>query len=196
LPRSSRLISISPFRLERGHSHLPAHGDQATHMPFQGTHLPVFWIKDGASLDGFLHEGLTHEHYVDLRDRALAQRQFDTANSDMEVLYQFWCHFLVRNFNAGMYQEFQNTAVEDLRNGATNGIKYLSEYYEALLAGHAPLTDNLANDIVSLAQIEVDESRPIFQKLRAAWRNGAFDLKSRKRVDTLLSPDLRAELEK
>jgi len=96
-----------------------------------------------------------------------------------------------------MYDEFHARALEDFGHGADSGLQHLIRYYEALLSGQTPLTERIANDLVRLVQGEPNDSpRPAFHILRAAWRNGAFSLKSRKRVDALLTPALRAELEK
>ena len=114
----------------------------------------------------------------------------------MEVLFQFWSHFLIRNFNVGMYEEFHHMALEDAHNSLDSGTKHLIRYYEALLSGQTALTERLARDLVDLTTSETDLARPMFHKLRAAWRNGAFNLKSRKKIDNILSAELRAQLEK
>jgi la-related protein 1 len=43
---------------------------------------------------------------------------------------------------------------------------------------------------------EDPNDRPGFERLRAAWRNGALDMKSRKKIDNLVDPKLREELER
>lgn len=57
-----------------------------------------------------------HESYNVFRKRALEKR-FLTAtrdgDHDMDVLCQFWSHFLVHNFNAQMYNEFRSLALDD-----------------------------------------------------------------------------------
>ena len=158
--------------------------------------MPVFWNKDGAQLIESAQDDIAWEPYESLRDRALEQRLYGDLGATMESLYKFWSHFLVRNFNARMYDEFHALALEDSSQGSNSGITHLIRYYEALLSGQTPLTDRHASDLVQLVQNESDVSRPAFQKLRTAWRNGAFNLKSRKRVDMIITPGLRAELEK
>jgi la-related protein 1 len=95
-----------------------------------------------------------------------------------------------------MYEEFHTLALEDSSQGLNSGVNHLIRYYEALLAGQNPLTDRHASDLVQLVQSESDGPRPAFQILRTAWRNGAFNFKSRKRIDMIITPGLRAELEK
>ena len=158
--------------------------------------MPVFWNKDGALLIESAQDDVAWEPYDSLRDRALEQRLYGDPSTTMESLYKFWSHFLVRNFNARMYDEFRQLAIEDSSQGFNSGINHLIRYYEALLSGQTPLSDRHASDFVQLVQSESVVSRPAFQKLRTAWRNGAFNLKSRKRVDMIITPTLRAELEK
>ena len=169
---------------------------QLSYASYRDDSLPVFWVKDGAPPVGLHQDGLAHERYHALHDRAIEQRLSGDTSADMEVLYQFWSHFLIRNFNLGMYIEFRDLALQDAKEGAESGSKHLVRYYEALLSGQNALTERLAGDLVSLAESERGEERPAFQKLRAAWRNGAFNLKSRKKVDNVLSASLRADLEK
>lgn len=159
-------------------------------------HSPVFWLKDGAPAVDLHQNGLTHMPYNTLRSNAFAQRQTLAQRSpDMEILYQFWSHFLVRNFNTDMYNEFRELVLEDSNKGLTNGLNHLLRYYEAVLSNSRVLPDRVAADLVKLAELERDESRPAFTRLRAAWRNGAFSLKSRKKIDNLISPELKAQLE-
>lgn len=191
------LVLILECRLERERTQPSPHPGQLAHLNYQSGSLPVFWVKDGAPLVGLNQEGLAHEPYESLHDRAFQQRLYGNTAEDMEVLYQFWSHFLIRNFNGRMYDEFQTMALEDSSRGADSGVQHLVRYYEALLSGQSPLSERLATDLVHLAHDEAEDSpRPAFQILRTAWRNGAFNLKSRKRVDTVLTPTLRTELEK
>ena len=183
-------------RLERGSGHLSIHSGQIAQLTYQDGNMPVFWNKDGAQLIESAQDGIAWEPYELLRDRALEQRLYGDASATMESLYKFWSHFLVRNFNARMYDEFHALALADSSQGSNSGMNHLIRYYEALLSGQNPLTDRHASDLVQLVQTESDVSRPAFQKLRTAWRNGAFNLKSRKRVDMIITPTLRAELEK
>jgi la-related protein 1 len=115
----------------------------------------------------------------------------------MQVLYEFWSHFLVRNFNVTMYHEFRQCAYEDSRREAKNGMMNLIAYYDEVLNSKKKvIPETLARHYVEVVSGE-DEAgeRPAFQKLRAAWRNGALDLKSRKKIDGLVTAQLREELE-
>jgi la-related protein 1 len=156
----------------------------------------IFWMKDGAPPNSWNRESSTVERYQSLRDRALAERVPGLVTSDMNWLYEFWSHFLVRNFNFDMYLDFYSSAWEDAISGYEGGLDSLNQYYGALLTGQRVLTERLAEDIVKLAESERNEKRPTLQKLRSAWRNGAFNLKSRKLIDKFISAEVKAELEK
>jgi len=57
--------------------------------------------------------------------------------------------------------------------------------------------DTLAKHYVELVKNEDRAAqRPGFTNLRAAWRNGSLDLKSRKKIDNLLDAKLKEELER
>jgi la-related protein 1 len=153
-------------------------------------------MKDGAPPDSWNHDGSTSEKYQSLHDRALAERVPGIVTDDMDWLYQFWSHFLVRNFNLDMYNDFCSMAWEDAAAGHDGGLNHLGQYYGALLTGQRVLTDRLAEDIVKLAETEFKNNRKTFYKLRSAVRDGAFNLKSRKMIDKFLTPELKEELEK
>lgn len=164
-----------------------------------GTHFDaptVLWAKNGSARLVVQQDGVTHEPYLSVRDRALEQRQQNLIGEDLNVLYEFWSHFLVRNFNVTMYEEFHTLALDDLQNGSDIGGAHLVRYYDALLSGRHPVSDRIAHDIVAIAESEIGDYRPVFRTLRSAWRNGAFNLKSRKKIGDLLKPGLRAELDK
>ena len=114
----------------------------------------------------------------------------------MEILYQFWPTFLYQNYNVGMYKDFYRFALEDLSYGSTNGSTHLAKYYGYQLAADKPLSDQVAHDIVAAISQENGDARPVFQKVRAFWRDGAFNFKSRKRINDLLGASLREELAK
>ena len=115
----------------------------------------------------------------------------------MKLLYEFWSHFLCRNFNLTMYTEFRRYAIEDSQEKAMTGIKNLISYYDEILNSKKKVIhETLARHYVDLVKAEQSGDRPGFERLRAAWRNGALDMKSRKKIDNFVDPKLREELER
>lgn len=97
-----------------------------------------------------------------------------------------------------MYQEFLQTAFEDAeRNDSTVGLKNLIQYYNESILSQKVISDPIANDFLSLVKSEsTKKERPAFDRLRAAWRSGAFNMKNRKKLDGMLDTSLKAELER
>ena len=144
------------------------------------------------------------EKYTDVRERALRSRESSSkpdTHHDMKVLYEFWAHFLVRNFNRKMYDEFRDYAFEDDQRNASVGLEQLSRYYDQVLSKPRVISDTLVAHYIELvkhekANAEPKSRTPAFTRLRAAWRNGALDMKSRKKIDSLVGPELKEELER
>ncbi|RKF71623.1 putative la domain containing protein [Golovinomyces cichoracearum] len=161
---------------------------------------PVMWVK-GQKHQVPISERNSQELYVTFRARALRNREMSAkspmeTHPDMKLLYEFWSHFLCRNFNSQMYSEFRRFALEDARLGSYNGVNNLISYYDEILNSKKKvIPETLARHYVDLVTSENSEERLAFLKFRAAWRNGALDLKSRKKIDGFLSPKLREELE-
>lgn len=164
---------------------------------------PVLWIKDNPAPLNLLElpNDCSYESYHEFRRFALKQREQSPTGADqlhMQSLYGFWAHFLIRNFNARMYQEFKELAFEDAERGSAVGKKSLLQYYvESILSQKTIADDNIARDFVELVKSESPiTDRPAFAKLRACWRNGAFNMKNRHKLTKLIDTELKAELER
>ena len=117
----------------------------------------------------------------------------------MQVLYAFWAHFLIRNFNLHAYEEFYRMAIEDeSTRQSTFGMKSLIQYYDEALLGQRTIpNDNIASDFIEIVKKEMPKGEgPIFKKLRAAWRNGAWNAKNRSKISKSIDTDLTTELDK
>ncbi len=158
------------------------------------------WVK-GQGHQALISDRNSEELYTSFRTRALKNRETSArgeVHPDMKLLYEFWCHFLCRNFNARMYSEFRKYAFEDAHDNVLTGLNNLASYYhEILKSTKRVIPEILAQHYVDLVKLEDPHGdRPAFDKLRILWRNGALDLKSRKRIDNLVDSKLREELER
>lgn len=158
------------------------------------------WVK-GEKQPMPIENDNTAESYVAFRERALRHREQSSAgdvHEDMKQLYEFWSHFLCRNFNPKMYNEFRKYALEDAEQSARTGTNELIKYYDVVLQSRKKtIHDTFAKHYVELVKNEDRATqRPGFTNLRAAWRNGSLDLKSRKKIDNLLDAKLKEELER
>lgn len=168
----------------------------------EGNSLSLFWVKDqNDPVDSTgLPVGTTHELYSILRSKALAQREAaatGTCPYDLDVLYQFWSHFLIRNFNSQMYYEFKTLAAEDASQRHNDvGMSNLIKYYSEALASQIGIRENIARDYAELIKLETSKSsRPAFGQLHASWRSGSLNLKNRKKLGDFLDETLKAELD-
>ena len=118
---------------------------------------------------------------------------------ELQVLYQFWSHFLIRHFNTTMYEEFRQLAHEDVSRGMSDaGMKHLIAYYSEAVNNHRVIRDSVARHYVRLVAAEdaTKADRPAFEQLLRAWLNGATPLKNRKKIMDWMSEDLKAELDR
>ncbi|KAL8937665.1 MAG: hypothetical protein Q9216_004317 [Gyalolechia sp. 2 TL-2023] len=196
---SSDMRSAESRKAQRPRSPFPV--ASPSRRPNHVVSPPVFWVKDKDTPIDSLPEDLTHEPYNTFRRNALLQRERTPGGSchyDMDILYQFWSHFLIRNFNSRMYQEFRQTAFEDAeKHGSNVGLKNLVQYYNESILSQKVVSDPIATDFLDLVKSESTmEERPAFDKLRAAWRNGAFNMKNRKKLDSMIDASLKTELER
>ena len=100
-----------------------------------------------------------------------------------------------------MYAEFRKYALEDAQRNAPVGIEQLGRYYDQVLKKPKVISDTLAVHYIELVKeekaiAEPNGHSPAFSRLRAAWRNGALDMKSRKKIDNLVDVKLKEELER
>jgi la-related protein 1 len=109
------------------------------------------------------------KRYVDIRTSALQQRRSRASTEgypyDMVILYQFWSHYLVRNFNTRMFEEFQKLAEEDFAvYGNVVGMLNLSQYFASALLHHNSIPTIVLKNLIRLAQ---DELEPSHEELMA-----------------------------
>ncbi|EME49671.1 hypothetical protein DOTSEDRAFT_68447 [Dothistroma septosporum NZE10] len=162
--------------------------------------LALFWCKDKELPQEKIPQDGTTEPYITLRAKAIKQRdEAATGNCpyDLDVLYQFWSHFLIRNFNKSMYREFQELAhldAQDRRNGV--GMRNLVQFYAKALSSTNPIRDNIIRDYVALVNNEPQIlGGTAYKQLRQAWRDGALNLKNRKKLADILDEPLKFKLE-
>lgn len=96
-----------------------------------------------------------------------------------------------------MYYEFRRLALEDNHNNAPVGMEQLILYYDETLNNKKKtINEVLAGHYIDVVKgVESPIQQSAFVKLRASLRNGALDLKSRKKIDNLLDARLKEQLE-
>ncbi|KAM0723237.1 hypothetical protein Q7P37_001437 [Cladosporium fusiforme] len=171
-----------------------------TGSPERPAGVAVFWIKDTEHPVGTLPSDLTPEPYVQLRLKAFEQRNHaatGTCPYDLKVLYQFWSHFLIRNFNNRMYSEFKYYADADAKDRVSfEGHKNLIKYYGEAVGSANPIPARVIKDYVELVKAEgLKSDSTAFKSLQAAWRNNALNLRNRKLLDESIDDALKAKLE-
>ncbi|KAK4238245.1 hypothetical protein C8A03DRAFT_15268 [Achaetomium macrosporum] len=96
----------------------------------------IVWVDRHASAS---HKEQTDRRpYTEIRKAALDERQNAKSGEtpkSMQKLYRFWSQMLLNDFNAKVYQEFRDLALEDASREipVKVGLKYLLEFYDGLL---------------------------------------------------------------
>ena len=90
-------------------------------------------------------------------------------------------------------------AIEDESTRQSSfGMKSLIQYYDEALLGQRTIpNESIASDFIEIVKQEVSKGEgPMFKKLRAAWRNGAWNAKNRSKISKSIDTALTTELDK
>lgn len=156
-----------------------------------------FWVRDRDSPSTELPSDSKGAPYFQYLESAVSERAPGHCPHSMKVLYAFWSHFLVRNFNTSMYNQFRGLALEDLSNGSDRGKGYLLSFYSsALKRKDQPIRSRLARHFVQFAKDENGQAeRPATTQLRTAWRDEALHPSSRIKLQEHFDSELLATLD-
>ena len=139
--------------------------------------------------------------YNDLRKKALDQHKDVKGGNlthDMDILYCFWSHYLVMNFDKRMYAEFRQLAFVDQDKGSEFGISQLHDFYDQSMNIKEPfvVSDEVATDFLDLIKRESSSGeRRAYQILRKYWRNGAWSMRNRSKITKLIDSNLAKKLD-
>jgi la-related protein 1 len=158
----------------------------------------MFWVKGKDSPANELPQDTSSDLYVNIHSKALQERSaaaLRTCPYDMVVLYQFWSHFLVRNFNTTMYNDFRSLALDDKERGNDTGLSNLIKFYEACFYSlKIQMRARVARHYVQLAAGAIGDG-PAFDSLRKAWRDGAVPLRNRSIILRFIDHGLKIALD-
>jgi la-related protein 1 len=122
------------------------------------TLVRLYWIKNQEAPVHSIPPDSFQESYSQLRSKALKQRHdasLGTTPYDMGVLYQFWSHFLLRNFNTRMYDEFRYFAFQDATDRLTEvGLSNLVKFHqESLLSSQGQIRERMVRHFLNLVKV-------------------------------------------
>lgn len=175
-----------------------------------GVKATNYWVKYSDRPVDTLPSASECERYPTLRTMALIERETSPSEDcphNLGILYGFWAHFLVRNFNQNMYEEFHSLALADHHERQVDvGLNELLKYYrDAFSNGTYPIRNIVAKDYVELARLDMgsnqdanhaaDNNRRALRQLRSQWRDGATDMRNRKKLAAFLDDEIKAALE-
>ncbi|TKA71171.1 hypothetical protein B0A55_08651 [Friedmanniomyces simplex] len=178
----------------------PPDSNNKSRSPNRTPASDIYWAKEQVAQPESLPRDISSEPYTRLHYKALDQRHHaatGTCPYDLDVLYKFWSHFLLRNFNAKMYGEFHHYAHDDREvRQSLNGLTALIKFYDQALHSQAPVRERVVRDYVGLVEREPEGLEgAAFRQLRAAWRDGALNLKNRKKLVDVVGVALKGRLE-
>ncbi|OJD37593.1 la domain-containing protein [Diplodia corticola] len=163
--------------------------------------MRLFWVKD--QQHPVQSESLPPDAnvvlYTELYKSALKQREavpIGNCPYDLVVLYQFWSHFLIRNFNTGMYNDFRRLAFEDIAHRSSDvGMRCLVKYYGEALSSQSGIRQRVARHYVDIVMTEAGHDDSAFTQLRTAWRDGSVSESNRQVISAFMGSELLASLE-